>query len=566
MAVRIDAVGDTLTRSANLPSNTSFTVCGWSRIVVNQGSVTQPLFYQLDAGATDGIIVDWGNTLGNMALGVSDGGSIISTANFASRPAAGADFHWYVKCSGTGSNLVEAGWRAQGDQTYVVATATLGATVAGPANYYFGGVLATYYANKRVQNVKVWDRALSAAELLAESYARYVVNPQNLNFWWPLDRADQPYDYSGKARHPTVSGLTTEPGVALQQARPKPRKVLYRATNAYTMTAASGSFTLTGNAAALTAQRKLAAATQSFTLTGNAARLARGYTLAASSGTFTLTGQAAALTAARKMAAASGTFTLTGNAAGLAAARKLTASSASFTLTGQDAGLKAARVLTAASGSFALTGNDATLTYSAAGKTLTADAGTFVLTGNPAALSVARKLTADSGSFTLTGQDAALSRSGYRLVCATGTFTLTGFDAELSTTGAVEPPAEAQTPAGASRSRQRRKFVQVDGQVFEVRDAQHAMAILDRARELAEKSATESAAAIIKRIRIAPGKKIRPIALKVPKLVSNTVDVTAAQTAIRERYAKAAQEAELKLLIELAALAQDEEEALSLLL
>lgn len=138
-------------------------------------------------------------------------------------------------------------------------------------------------------------------------------------------------------------------------------------TVARQITAASGGFTLTGNSAALTAARLLTAATGTFTLTGNAADLiytpsgGYTYTLTAASGSFSLTGNATGLTAARVLAADSGSIVLTGNATGLNRGYPLTAASGAFTLTGNAAVLKADRLLTAASGSFVLTGNAATI-------------------------------------------------------------------------------------------------------------------------------------------------------------------------------------------------------------
>ena len=57
-----------------------------------------------------------------------------------------------------------------------------------------------------VWNVKCWDRALSAAELLIESYYLAVMFPSSLNFHWHLDRHDQTFDIGGNARAPTVNG------------------------------------------------------------------------------------------------------------------------------------------------------------------------------------------------------------------------------------------------------------------------------------------------------------------------------------------------------------------------
>lgn len=153
----------------------------------------------------------------------------------------------------------------------------------------------------------------------------------------------------------------------------------------YTLTAAQGSFALTGNAATLTAQRRLTAAQASFMLTGNAANLTAQRLLTAAHGSFTLTGQDATLTpsGANTLTAATGSFALTGNAANLMAQRLLTAEQASFTLTGQAANLNHGYYLQAAAGSFALTGQAATLIKQSV---LTGAHGSFTLTGQAATL------------------------------------------------------------------------------------------------------------------------------------------------------------------------------------
>jgi hypothetical protein len=227
----------------------------------------------------------------------------------------------------------------------------------------------------------------------------------------------------------------------------------------YTLTADSGSFTLTGQTVGLLASRLLDAASGSYTLTGQDVDLLRGFLLSAASGGFTLTGQDVGLLASRllgadsgsftlagqdvtltynpltgyTLTADSGSFTLTGQDVGLLASRLLGAGSGSFSLAGQDVGLLASRLLSAASGAFTLTGQDVTLTYSGEGApdyTLTAESGSFALAGQDVSLLVGRLLTADSASFTLTGQDTALLR-GYLLGAGSGSFTLAGQDVTL---------------------------------------------------------------------------------------------------------------------------------------
>lgn len=107
------------------------------------------------------------------------------------------------------------------------------------------------------------------------------------------------------------------------------------------------------------------------------------YTLAAAAGTFTETGVAAALTAQRRLTASAGSYALTGVATSLTLARKLTAAAAAFTHTGQAATLRAARSLTAGAGTFALTGIAATFRRALR---LATEVRTYTLTGIAAVL------------------------------------------------------------------------------------------------------------------------------------------------------------------------------------
>lgn len=134
------------------------------------------------------------------------------------------------------------------------------------------------------------------------------------------------------------------------------------------------------------------------------------YTLTADTGSFALTGQAAGLTVARTIAPAVGAFTLTGQSASLLATRTISVSAGAFTLTGQDAGLLAARLMAPAVGAFALTGPDVAFVYAPAGTyVIIADAGSFTLDGQAAILKTSRVLSAQMGEFTLTGSDADIA-------------------------------------------------------------------------------------------------------------------------------------------------------------
>src|SRR5688572_27147122 len=102
MAVRIDAVGDYLQRTANLPSINSFTITGWCRVVADQGSgVIQPIVTLDDGVGLELLFLLWEGSLdGTMSVSSVTGGVQASGGDCASRPAVGTDFAWFLKCSG----------------------------------------------------------------------------------------------------------------------------------------------------------------------------------------------------------------------------------------------------------------------------------------------------------------------------------------------------------------------------------------------------------------------------------------------------------------------------------
>ena len=119
-------------------------------------------------------------------------------------------------------------------------------------------------------------------------------------------------------------------------------------------------------------------------LTGGAAS----YTLIADSGTYSVTGQPATLTASHVLNASPVTYSVTGINASLVANYVLNANAGSYGITGSNASLISARSLSTDAGSYFVTGVDATLTYVPSGVnyTLIADPGDYAITGNDAYL------------------------------------------------------------------------------------------------------------------------------------------------------------------------------------
>lgn len=148
------------------------------------------------------------------------------------------------------------------------------------------------------------------------------------------------------------------------------------------------------------------------------------YTITAAQGSYSLSGQAVALKYGRRAAAAQGSYVLSGQAVALRIARLLGIAQGSYTLAGQAVALKHGYVLAAAQGAYALAGQNVTLTYSTA-RTLLVGQGSYTLTGRAVSLLWAHRLVAAQGSYTLTGQ-ATVLRHGFTLVCGSGSYSLAG--------------------------------------------------------------------------------------------------------------------------------------------
>jgi len=105
-------------------------------------------------------------------------------------------------------------------------------------------------------------------------------------------------------------------------------------TTGYTMTAAAGSFTLTGQATSFLAQRLLTAVSGSYTYTGVSASLTKGFKIVCDAGSYTVTGFSASLLKGFKIVASAGSYTLTGVSAAFSRGYRLAAEVGSYVLDG----------------------------------------------------------------------------------------------------------------------------------------------------------------------------------------------------------------------------------------
>jgi hypothetical protein len=409
-------------RTANLPTATSWTICGWASRTgdTNQygvicGLVTSANNYNIQ---TD---VD-GTTL---CLHYGSG----SLTAFGSQPAVNEPFFFALTSTIVGYARRVAATTLQ--------TITPGASTSGTSSEInVGNYLSSnlgYGWDGRIWNVKAWNRVLTASELLIESYYRRAMFPSSINFHWPLDRHGDLNDYGGNGRAASSAGTLATEDSSHGLWVPRRRIFIPAAAGgtSYTLTAEQGSYALTGQAAALRAARQLAAAQGAYALTGQTAGLQYGRKVGAAQGSYALTGQAAALRAARQLAAVQGAYTLSGQAAGVQYGRKVAAAQGSYALTGQDVALRTSRTILAAQGSYALNGQAAGLIYDAGDEVLTAEPGSYTLTGQAANLRAARTVLAELGTYSLSGQAARLARDA-RLVLEAGAYALNGQAAALT--------------------------------------------------------------------------------------------------------------------------------------
>lgn len=180
--------------------------------------------------------------------------------------------------------------------------------------------------------------------------------------------------------------------------RPPIRRYETLLANAYTLIAASASYSITGQPVGLLAGRLLTADAASYLLAGNATGLNAGRLLTANSAAYALTGQDANLLAGRLLSGDTATYNLIGNSANLLAFRTLQANSAQYTITGSDAALLAGRLLDCGSSAFLLSPNQAGLL---AARKLTADQASLLLTTQATNLYAGRKITAETAQFIL---------------------------------------------------------------------------------------------------------------------------------------------------------------------
>lgn len=210
MAVRVNASGEYLRRTANLPSSTAFTACGWAKLTLRTGNYQ---YWGLEDAAS--------NSTAYLLIGYQSNGTFeISGSSgsgaFASAPTDEKWFFWAITCSGSGAGAFKGYWRHYDASTWVTASAT-GASFT-PAALTLGNDSYDEWLNICFDNTMVFDAALTQAQLEEIMFFAFPERLESINIWSPHfpGATERLADFSGNGRNWTANGtLSDEDGAPL---------------------------------------------------------------------------------------------------------------------------------------------------------------------------------------------------------------------------------------------------------------------------------------------------------------------------------------------------------------
>jgi len=245
---------------------------------------------------------------------------------------------------------------------------------------------------------------------------------------------------------PIIAQLTSNPWMLFQA--PTRRIWIPGSAVGVTLSASAGSYSVSGQSAALKSARQIASTAGDYNAIGQVATLEYGRALPAAFGAYSVDGQTAAVVAARNIGAAAGSYGVAGQDAGLTTWRVVSASAGAYSLSGANAALVSVRHLPASSGTYASAGQSAALLT---GLRLGANAASYDLTGESATFWIARASGLEAGSYAIAGQGAMLvyGTAAQVLAAAPGVFSVSGQIASLAKTSKLSLAAGTHAVAGS---------------------------------------------------------------------------------------------------------------------
>ena len=177
MAVRVNASGEYLRRTANLPSSTAFTMCGWAKMTRRTSQYQYWGLENATSSSTSYLLIGYPNS------GAFEISSSASNGAFASSPTDEKWFFWAISNQGTGASDFKGYWRHYDDTSWKTATAQGVSFTA--ALMQLGNDSYDEYCNIAFDNTMVFSTALTQAQLEVVMSEWFPQLTDNLVLWSP---------------------------------------------------------------------------------------------------------------------------------------------------------------------------------------------------------------------------------------------------------------------------------------------------------------------------------------------------------------------------------------------
>lgn len=203
------------------PSPTAYTTLFWMQVVNANAGANRLFFVMSNSGVNHGL---WRPSSDNDGVRI-DGSAV---TDMSGNEDESSWYMWAISASGSGASDGKAyAWKL-GDPDGTYLSATFQPSSFTPNEIFVGG---TYYAtgrDARIAYVKVWDAALSLAELQAERVQGKPVRTTSINRYHRLQTSADTTDYSGNGRSATMTGVSTEGSEPVQWEAAAEGDIFYR--------------------------------------------------------------------------------------------------------------------------------------------------------------------------------------------------------------------------------------------------------------------------------------------------------------------------------------------------
>lgn len=196
MSVRFDSSTDALRRTTNIPSLSGITACGWAIQVVDTNFFAAIFSVEnTTTNAPEGLYIGTGPDGTTLGIDVSIADINTQTA-FPTQYGLGVWFFWALV--GASSGNAARGYAARATDASLQSVSSVSGPTQTSAVFAFGNDSYTDFWNGSIFAFKVWDTALTEAEIEQERWSVLPKRLNNLVFFNPaLDHSTATQDWTG---------------------------------------------------------------------------------------------------------------------------------------------------------------------------------------------------------------------------------------------------------------------------------------------------------------------------------------------------------------------------------